>query len=355
MANQNELEIAMLGASGVGKTTLLTSIYEQMEMIGEEVNLKLTPDPQTQETLEENLTRLKSLEEEMKADPITSGILGTSALAGPDSLPKFTFNLGRKDKKTEECKLVFRDYPGGYISRKDPNEREFVKKLLQKCAAILIAIDTPAMLEPTILQGEKWQPTKNSGKWHEAINQPEEILELFKAAYSNFRFNEPKLIILAPVKCETYVQTEESVKQMTEYITKKYASLLEFFKYSNRADNLAVVTTPVQTVGCLIFWKIELEYLHKPRFWFCKKDKPALDKPALYSPQDNDHLLRYLLSFLLKLHNSKLLEERSPILRTIRRTFRGQNEFEKAIEQFVKERKTTGGFEILQNNNWLDL
>ncbi|MEM9542212.1 MAG: hypothetical protein AAGA60_22305 [Cyanobacteria bacterium P01_E01_bin.42] len=343
----NELAVTMLGASGVGKTTLLTSIYEQLEAIGEGVNLKLIPNPTTKATLEENVQRLQSLEYEMKADPITSGILGTSALAGPDSLPKFSFDLSKKDKKTE-CKLIFRDYPGGYISRKDPKEREFVKTLLRECAVVIIAIDTPAMVEPTILQGENWQPTKNSGKWHEAINQPEEILELFKAAY--FRLNEPKLIIFAPVKCETYVQTEASAKQVQEYIKKKYAPLLDFFRDSRRENNLAVVTTPIQTVGCLIFWKIELEYLNKPRFWFRKKGRNVR-----YAPQDNDHLLRYILSFLLKLYNSTLLEERSIILRTLRKTFRGQNEFEQAIAQFAKERKTTAGFGILQGQQWLNL
>ena len=72
-----------------------------------------------------------------------------------------------------------------------------------------------------------------------------------------------------------------------------------------------------------------------------------------YNPQDNEHLLRYLLSFLLNLHNQAQIYERSPILRTVRKAFQQESIFEQAVKQFAKTRKTTDGFTILQGHDLL--
>ena len=55
----NEVVTTMLGATGVGKTTLLTSIYEQFKQINKEVNFDFVPDSTTEEILQKNLEELK--------------------------------------------------------------------------------------------------------------------------------------------------------------------------------------------------------------------------------------------------------------------------------------------------------
>ena len=341
-----EIITTMLGASGVGKTTLLTSMYEQLEEISQEVNLKLEADTETEGLLNENLEKLKSLADELKAEERKKGISGTSAPAGPESLPKFTFNINEAGSKTK-LRLLFRDYPGGYVSPTDPVGRDFVKKLLRESAAVIIAIDTPAMVEPTVIKGEKWQIKGSSGMWHEARNKPNDILKIFEDAYYNL--NEPKLVILAPVKCETYVQSEESANQLLGCIKEKYAPLLEFLENRSRAENIAVVTAPVQTVGCMFFSRITIES-DNTRFWFRKRNTDAI-----YAPKDNDHLLRYFFSFLFKVHNDKKLVERSEILFFIRQLVKHNTVFHKAVKEFAKNRKTTGGFAILQGEHLLNI
>ena len=342
-----EITTTMLGASGVGKTTLLTSMYEQLEKISKEVKLKLEPDKETKAILDENSAKLKSMADELKAEERKKGISGTSAPAGPESLPKFTFNINEAGSKTK-LRLLFRDYPGGYVSPTDPVGRDFVKKLLRESAAVIIAIDTPAMVEPTIIQGDKWRLTGQSGRWHEARNQPDDILKIFEAAY--YKLKEPKLVILAPIKCETYVQSEESANQLLGCIKEKYAPLLEFLKHPSRAENIAVVTAPVQTVGCMFFSRITIEDFNKPRFWFRKRNTEAT-----YAPKDNDELLRYLLSFLFRLHNDDLLVERSEIVSFLRHVLKHETVFKQAVKEFAENRKTTGGFAILQGEQWLNI
>ncbi len=83
----------------------------------------------------------------------------------------------------------------------------------------------PHKLDPS--DSKNWDLFKDkSGKWHGAKNHPQEILELFQAAYT--RLNEPKLVILAPVKCETYVQTPESALRLLGCIKDKYSPLCSF-------------------------------------------------------------------------------------------------------------------------------
>lgn len=328
-----ELKITMLGARGVGKTTLLTSMYDQFEATTREANIQLVPEEETKALLQDYLAKLKSITEEFMADERTKGIPGTAAIGDPNLLPKYIFDLGTRGQKS--LRLLFRDYPGGYVSSKDPAERKFVQNLLTECAAVIIAIDTPAMMEL-------------NGKWHALRNKPKEIAQLFKTAYG--KLEEPKLVIFAPVKCETYVQDEASANKLQERIQKEFAPLLDYFQAPGLRDKVAVVMTPVQTVGCVVFLRIEVENMNQPRFWFAKT---TFD--AQYSPKDTEQMLRYLLRFLFKLHNRGLLIERSPILRTMRQVFNHNTEFERAVKQFAKECKTTGGFAVLQGQQWLNI
>ncbi|NET58778.1 MAG: hypothetical protein F6K47_22305 [Symploca sp. SIO2E6] len=326
-----ELKITMLGASGVGKTTLLTSMYEQFRTTIEQANLYLQPDIETEAILNKYLGQLKSLTQEFRADERNKGgIRGTAATAGPESLPSYTFDLGRKEKTS--LRLLFRDYPGGYISEREIAGRRFVQKLLRECAAVIIAIDTPAIMEL-------------NGRWHLFRNRPDEILSLFKTAYQNL--NEPRLVIFAPVKCETYVKDEASADHLVWRIKNEYASLLEFLQEPSRADKVAVVTTPVQTVGCVVFWKIVVENFNIPRFYF---RKTSFD--AEYSPQDGEQLLRYLLRFLLKVY---LQDRRWPWLDMVRQFLNPDAELKQAVELFAKGCKHTGGFSILQGHHLLNI
>ncbi|NEP83478.1 MAG: hypothetical protein F6K17_31990 [Okeania sp. SIO3C4] len=344
-----EIVTTMLGASGVGKTTLLTSIYEQFSKI-QEVNFEFKPDSATEEILQKNLQDLQSMGDEIIATEGTGGIAGTSAIAGPESLPEFAFYLSKTERQL--LKLSFRDYPGSYVLKDNPVGREYLKRLLKESAAVIISIDTPAMIEPhklDPLNSKNWDLLEGrSGRWHDAKNHPEEILDLFKAAYTKLK--EPKLVIFAPVKCETYVQTPESAKKLLGCIKDKYSPLLKFLSDPSRSNNISVVTTPIQTVGCLFFSRYFIEDFNKPRFVF--KKNSSMDT---YNPKDNDHLLRYLLSFLLKRHNDRQIYKRSPILSAVRGVFQQESMFEQAIKQFVKTRKTTDGFTILQGNELLQI
>ena len=321
----NELKITLLGPSAVGKTSLLTSMYEQFKRISVQANLQLIPDPESQAILNKRLQELKSITETFKVQP-GAGIPGSSEVRS------FIFDLAEQEKKPF-LRLHFYDYPGGYISDKaSPKERKFVRELINDAAAVVIAIDTPALM-------------MSKGKFNEYVNKPKQITAMFKEAYSNI--TEPRLVIFAPVKCEMEMRKgDRAAQQLLEMIKKEYADLLNFLSSPSLNSQVAVAITPVQTLGCVICTMISeprKDYL--PTFSFRK-----ISRDAEYNPQDNDQPLRYLLRFLLKIHK----EQRTPkFLQAVVGWMGLDSHLKNAVSEFAKGCKNTGGFAVLQGQDLL--
>ncbi len=323
----NELKITMLGPSAVGKTSLLTSMYEQFKQISIDANLELKPEEESQAILEKRLKELKALTQEFKVTPGKS-------IQGSSEVRRFSFDLSQKDKKPF-LRLQFYDYPGGYLGEKaTARERNRVQELLSDAAVVVIAIDTPALV-------------MSKGKYNEYVNKPKQITEMFKEVYKNIK--EPKLVIFAPVKCELEMrQGTRGAKQLLESIKREYSTLLNFFESPSLAEQVAVVITPVQTVGSVICTMIEepkTDYL--PMFGFRK-----VSRDAEYSPQDTDQPLRYLLRFLLTLHH----QQKTPaILKPIVSIFGLDAPIKNAVTEFANKCKSTEGFAIVQGEKLLEI
>ncbi len=346
-----ELKITMLGPRGVGKTTLLTAMYEQFEENIGKINLQLTPDEESSAILQERLIELKSL---VDSPECMGGIQGTEG--DPDDLRSFIFGLGQKGKKPS-LQLRFLDYPGGYHGAKaTPEKREFVKKLLTECVAVIIAIDTPALME-------------GKGKWHDTINKPQQITDLFKRYYSDLK--SPRLVIFAPVKCEKYIQNEKSSKELSQRLENGYENLFNLFKTGSLAANIVTVITPVQTVGGVLFSIIETDN-NIPKFKF---EKAKFD--TVYCPKDSEQLLRYLLRFLLSLHITELREQSvnafksnffgfliswlvddiylQSVVAIIRDQFGLDEHLKQAVREFASDCKKSDGFKVIQGQKWLNI
>ena len=337
-----ELKITMLGPSGVGKTTLLTAMYEQFESNIGKTNLQLAPDEESSAILQECLVKLKTLLEDFEAtggiqstegdtDALTGGIQGTEG--NPDALRSFVFGLGKKGEKPS-LQLHFQDYPGGYHAAKaSPERKQFVKNLLRECVAVLIAIDAPALME-------------QNGRWHESFNRVQQITDEFKRAYQEL--DSPKLVIFAPVKCEKYLQDEKSAKELLQRVKEGYAKLFDLFNSTNLVPKVVAVVTPVQTVGSVVFSRVEING-NAPHFHFRKTSHDAE-----YSPKDSEQPLRYLLRFVLKLHFDR--QSRSWSIFSFMRDWLGlDHHLKESISQFALECKTTKGFAIIQGENLLKI
>lgn len=116
------------------RTAQITSIIDQRRPLADKIK-----------AVEKNLLSLVSTNVYEAKGRV--GVGGTEAVAGPESLRSFLFGLGKK-AKPPSLQIRFRDYPGVYHeARASAEEKKFVKELLSQSAAVLIAIDAPALME----------------------------------------------------------------------------------------------------------------------------------------------------------------------------------------------------------------
>jgi len=319
-----EINIAMLGARGVGKTSLLTAIYEQFPDTIGKTNLQLTPDLESSALLQENLGKLKSLLDDFEAK---GGIENT------EKERSFIFDLGKKGAKPS-VRLKFTDFPGGYLnSQASANNHKFVNDLLQKTSVVLITIDTPALME-------------RDSKWHEAINRPQQVADLFARVYTDIK--SPKLVIFVPVRCESYLKDANSANILLKNVKEKYSRLLNLLSSAPLLPLVVSVVTPVQTVGNVVFSSVK-EIEGQPHFYFRKTSHDAK-----YSPKDSDQPLRYILRFMLKLQ----IEDKDRnwgFYSPIRIWLGWDNYLKQAAMQAALSCKTTEGFTVIQGDKWLNI
>ncbi|MFM2062330.1 MAG: hypothetical protein RLZZ507_2000 [Cyanobacteriota bacterium] len=315
-----EFEVLMFGPRYVGKTSLLTSMYYEYDREINQTSIQLTPDFDTASTLGERLGELKALNDEFKLEEeLREG--GIPATAQPRA---FVFNIGRKGKPPK-LKLTLWDCPGGYLVDKGEKKgQEFIKEHLSKSIAVLIAVDAPALMEA-------------NGKWHFQRNRPIEVKAWFEQIYGSLNSN--RLLIIAPIKCESYMKDEQSKRKLLARIKDEYKGLLQLFNSESLRQKVAVVVTSVQTVGNVFFSSIQVDN-GQSKFVF---KKPEID--AGYSPKDNEQPLKYLLRFLLK---NYLQKRRFGVIADLF----GKDEFlYEAVRQLAKDCKTNSGFEIIQGKN----
>lgn len=91
---------------------------------------------------------------------------------------------------------------------------------------------------------------------------------------------------------------------MLDHVRLGYRELIDFFKEDERYDKIAVVITPIQTIGHIAFSHAEKTEEGFTKFTYYKT---PLDAP--YEPKDADQPLRYVFRFLLNVFNeSRKLE-----------------------------------------------
>jgi GTPase SAR1 family protein len=287
--NNDELKIIMVAPRGIGKTSLLAAMHEEFDKTFASANLDTwTIDGNTLIAINECKQALKNI------DPrLTKEVVPTPPKEDPWNEEGFMFEIGSGGRKF--IRLKFTD-PSGEYFRADARaeEKEYVKQQLNECHAVIIPIDATALMEKKTGRVNHTE----IGTWHEEKNDPERITGLLKAAYQNFTF--PRLVIFAPVKCEMYMQTSKDADNLLNHVKIGYRQLFDFFKSECLIHNIAIVVTPVQTIGNVVFAYHKTDNYGKTNFYY---HKTPINAP--YAPLDGDQPLRYVLRFLLNVSVEK--------------------------------------------------
>jgi GTPase SAR1 family protein len=336
MNETEELKILMVALRGIGKTSLLAAMHEEFNKTFERANLQTwVDDTNTLRAIEECKSILKNIDPRLKKQ-----VTPTQPKENPWNDQGFYFEIGSNGKKF--MKLRFTDPSGEYFNPDAPPEqKDYIKQQLNQCDAVVIPIDATALMQKKtgrISYGE-------IGTWHEEKNNSQRITQLLKDAFS--KVDSPRLVILAPIKCETYTRTSTDAESLLYHIKIGYSDLLEFFKSGSLIHNVAVVVTPVQTIGNLTFAYYKTDEYNFTKFYY---HKTPINAP--YQPKDGEQPLRYILLFLINvvLENKKqILQKEQENLEKLKTTLDIEKEqLDLAKKEFEEKEKLLNQ----RNNMW---
>ena len=272
--NNKELYFTVLGPSGAGKTTMLACMYNEFEDLRPGM---LVPDAQTSRIMQIAYSRLKN-----SANSASSEF--ETAIEGTEDMREYRFDI---KGRTETLPIRFYDFPGGWM---DSSKKEYAKveEIVRKSAAILVAVNTPYVVEEDGLYAE------------DGINGST-IQNLITNSYitgdiKNKNISPNKLILLVPIKCEKYTKTIEDTRRMCAKLKEKgiFKRTVGLMNNPVYADNTAMAILPIHTVG-----NAEFEKFKKDRDGKIVGEVYKKVQGKTFSPMDTEQPIRFVMSFLL--------------------------------------------------------
>jgi len=281
-----EMHFCVVGPRRVGKTTLLTAIYDSISKIPifAEGKYLITFDEKTKAILSEKSDQLKKIANQeqlfMKPD-----------FQATSECTKYCFSFGYNCLKTtgesdQFLETMFYDFPGGWTHESaDKDSMDEVYALVKKSQVTIVIIDTPSLIE-------------SEGDYFSKFNiRPDNLEDYFKKSFTNLK--EPRLVILVPVRCEKYFSDPKLLQEMMVKIEEKYHKVLRYFASPAPREYINCAIIPACTMGNFHFHSI-IE--NRDPIEFRYKKKSSKDR---YSPKNCDHLMLRILYFMLRLYEDR--------------------------------------------------
>ena len=281
--NALKVQVMMVGGRRCGKTSVLAAMKSNFEQQFAETDLTMSyADLETLSILEE------------KNNEIEEYFLGSdNRTFSPDCNPTaemttYSLEVGIKDKR-DSMQVNFVDYPGEWLADKEHENLLF--ETMKKSQVLMIAIDTPHMME-------------EEGKYNERRNFCHRTGEMIKMALEKAR-PQRMLVLFVPLKCERYLKDNKMDKVLTATM-QSYEELIRYFKKNPTKYEVAI--TPIFTLGKAYFShferdresgdvKINRQFGTPKKAIYCFDDN-AGRKPE---PKHCEQPLVYLLTYLMYL------------------------------------------------------
>lgn len=327
-----DINIFMVGGRRCGKTTVITSLWNNADKTLSGTNLSLTTSNSLMNTLQETF----DLSESYFDDPDMESFVKVSDDNATFELKRYEFNLQVAGKKTG-IHIQFTDVPGEFFD--NPEHYEATKNEIRKSHAIIFAIDTPCLMENMDERG--------FGKRHVQNNKPENITHFIKDQL-NVESIADRLLLFVPIKCEKYYYRRE-MPQVVEAVRNGYRELLEFIASPNLKEHCTAAVLPILSLGGLKFFGFEndsisltagQEYIYHANCGNEAKYQPLYcDQPLLYT-------IAYILKTTKGYRNGPLWSLRNALFNTVDgKTLR--NELVPLTKKICRDEKE--GFVLLQD------
>ncbi len=312
---EHNINVLMIGAQRCGKSTLLSSMYKNINNTFNGTSLVLNLDP----ILE---TKLDGISNNLTMDYFTQ--IDPNRFFKADQAPtfdkkeyKFGLNIGSQYTKIA---VNFIDFPGEFLTNSPEDtsgNRELVKTLIKKSHVIMIAIDTPCLME-------QYEKNNRFGKYHGQMNKPD-IIELLITSEMTTDDIKDRMVLFVPIKCEKYYYRgqmsrddgyglPDEVTMVDETVINGYKKLIDSLTQSDYfKSNCTTAITPILTIGGIELFNFdnkencnnpgELEKFHYTGQYnnYPEKIKKIIGSNyARYTPRFCDQPLIYVFAYILK-------------------------------------------------------
>jgi GTPase SAR1 family protein len=195
-----EIHMIMLGPARVGKSSLLATIYHEINKL--KVGFELIPIGETKDRLEASYKELSSVMEREVFVPVDDLIKGTRGFV--------EYRLEVTFRQSRVFDLVFHDFRGGALTETG-NDLNTLREKVAKSHVIFNLLDAVTLMELDTKDGyERNAHEKVSQLLHRAL-QP----------------NEKYLILFVLVKCESYIKTASSRERLVKRFEERHAPVLQ--------------------------------------------------------------------------------------------------------------------------------
>jgi len=273
----NELRIVLVGPTRVGKTSILTAMYDIMAK--EVDSFPKEPNSDGWELQQDDPTRGRLNERRKELKKLATGngkIVQEMGIPGDAVVTDYKFEFTCKNEV--QLAIHVTDVPGGlYVSPEKFPDYPTAKKLIQEAHVFIIVVDAVALME---------RPAKNKhgvGRWHELVNEPDAIFNAYRA---DMRHAKDHSVLFVLAKAETYFEKRQ--EEMLTALKAGYADLLGFM----RTEGVKAFACAVETVGAIRLHVIREENGVPVASFFRHTNA--------YAPRNCELPLRYALKVLLR-------------------------------------------------------
>ncbi|MCD7807054.1 MAG: hypothetical protein LUH19_06905 [Lachnospiraceae bacterium] len=287
-----EISILMLGGKRCGKTTVLASMYGQINKALAGTPLSISRSEETGRELEAARAAIQE-----KLNDFDVPLTRVEVDDNPTSaMKKYSFQLSLGSSNT--IPFAIYDIPGEWLT---DNHQDQVKALISQSSVIIIAIDTPYLFAK--------MTDKGYGIYHEEYNKPLEIANFFKNSLSVDEIRD-RMILFVPIKCERYyhlthtpqlnVSGRDYMQELVDAIGCGYRDLLMYLKSTPALINgCTMAITPILSAGGIDFVHFRTDSQTGRVVSLYQKPEFLREYEQGYTPKFCEQPMVYILTYIL--------------------------------------------------------
>lgn len=254
----SEFKIAMIAPSRIGKTSLVTALLQDTKKLLVDTPLSIkAKDSKTSARINQHANQLRASLRERE--------FNAGAMNGTEAPFEFNLLLGGQGQDDHSLNLKLLDFPGGWLPNllydaDNSQEQRECAAFIRQASMLVLVVDASLVMEAsrsnektaidTILQ----------------ISETEQIVEAW-AEERHEVSEEPALIVICPVKCESYFNDNggkhDYAEKLYDKIMDVYGPLVDIIKKEKSTRNTEILYMPVDTIGCVEFSHAEWSDLDK--------------------------------------------------------------------------------------------